>query len=80
MAIACLRLFTFFPERPLRSVPFLRSVIARFTFREAFLAYLRAMGHPRGVGSTVAVRKVLGLLRAGIAMLAIVARAVAIGR
>ena len=32
MAIACLRLLTFFPERPLRSFPDLRSCIARFTF------------------------------------------------
>lgn len=32
IAIACLRLFTLFPERPLRSFPDLRSCIARFTF------------------------------------------------
>src|SRR5580698_7048109 len=50
IAIACLRLVTFFPERPLRSVPFLRSVMARFTFWEAFLAYLRATGHLRMSG------------------------------
>jgi hypothetical protein len=43
MAIACLRLFTFFPERPLRSVPRFRSCIARFTFCRDFLPYL-AMG------------------------------------
>lgn len=32
MAMACLRLVTFLPERPLRRVPRLRSCIARFTF------------------------------------------------
>jgi hypothetical protein len=32
IAIACLRLVTRRPERPLRSVPFLRSRIARATF------------------------------------------------
>jgi hypothetical protein len=37
IAIACLRLVTLRPERPLRSVPRLRSCIARFTFRDAFL-------------------------------------------
>jgi hypothetical protein len=37
MAIACLRLLTFLPERPLRSVPRLRSCIALFTFCCAFL-------------------------------------------
>ena len=31
MAIACFRLFTFFPLRPLLSVPFLRLCIADFT-------------------------------------------------
>jgi hypothetical protein len=33
IAIACLRLRTRRPERPLRSVPRLRSCIARFTLR-----------------------------------------------
>jgi hypothetical protein len=37
MAIACLRLFTFFPERPLLSVPRFRSRIAFFTFCCDFL-------------------------------------------
>ena len=32
IAIACLRLVTFFPDFPLRSVPFFRSSIAFFTF------------------------------------------------
>jgi hypothetical protein len=36
MAIACLRLFTRLPERPLFSVPRLRLCIARFTFDRAF--------------------------------------------
>jgi hypothetical protein len=40
IAIACLRLFTFLPERPLFSVPRLRSCIAFFTFFCAFLPYL----------------------------------------
>src|SRR5688572_1011559 len=43
IAIACLRLVTFFPERPLRSVPRLRSRITWRTFCEAFLPYLRAI-------------------------------------
>src|SRR6185312_4246645 len=42
MAIACLRLFTLRPERPLRSVPLLRSCIARLTLLWAFFPY-RAM-------------------------------------
>jgi len=40
IAIACLRLVTFFPERPLRSVPRLRSCIAFSTFSDAFFPYL----------------------------------------
>jgi hypothetical protein len=36
IAIACFRLLTFLPERPLRKVPSLRSCIARFTFCPAF--------------------------------------------
>ena len=40
MAIACLRLFTLLPERPLRSLPRFLSCIARFTFCCAFLPYL----------------------------------------
>jgi hypothetical protein len=36
MAIACLRLFTFFFERPLRSEPLLRSCRARLTLLPAF--------------------------------------------
>src|SRR5262245_36440082 len=40
MAIACLRLVTRLPERPLLSVPRLRSRIARSIFLPAFLPYL----------------------------------------
>jgi hypothetical protein len=40
IAIACLRLFTSLPERPLRSSPVLRSCIASRTDDCAFLPYL----------------------------------------
>lgn len=40
MAIACLRLVTFLPERPLRNVPRLRSFMARSTLAPAALPYL----------------------------------------
>jgi len=40
IAIACLRLVTFFPERPLFKVPRLRSCIALLTFCAAFFPYL----------------------------------------
>jgi hypothetical protein len=43
IAIACLRLFTFLPERPLFSVPALRFFIARPTLADAFFEYFRAM-------------------------------------
>src|SRR5262249_40179472 len=43
IAIACLRLFTLRPERPLRSVPRLRSRSPRPPFLDAFFEYLRAM-------------------------------------
>src|SRR5437763_16376536 len=43
MAMACLRLFTFFPEEPLFSVPCLRSCIAFSTFSPAFFPYLDAI-------------------------------------
>jgi hypothetical protein len=43
IAMACLRLLTFLPERPLFSVPRLRSCIARFTLRCAFLPYFLAI-------------------------------------
>src|SRR5687768_15107475 len=45
IAIACLRLLTFLPERPLFSVPRFRSRIAFSTFFEAFLPYF-AMASP----------------------------------
>jgi hypothetical protein len=43
IAIACLRLFTVLPERPLFKVPALRFFIARSTSAEAFFEYFRAM-------------------------------------
>ena len=43
IAIACLRLFTFLPEPPLRSVPSFALCKARFTLLEAFFPYLLAM-------------------------------------
>jgi hypothetical protein len=43
MAIACLRLLTFLPDRPLLRVPALRFFIARPTLADAFLEYFRAM-------------------------------------
>ena len=43
IAIACLRLLTLRPDRPLFNVPDLRSRIARPTFLPAFFEYFRAM-------------------------------------
>src|SRR6187549_2647961 len=43
IAMACLRLVTFLPERPLFRVPALRFFIARATLAEAFFEYFRAM-------------------------------------
>jgi len=43
IAIACLRLVTFLPERPLFNVPALRFFIARPTLADAFFEYFRAM-------------------------------------
>src|SRR4029078_8409025 len=43
IAIACLRLLTFLPLRPLLSVPFFRFFIARLTSFDALLEYLRAI-------------------------------------
>jgi hypothetical protein len=43
IAMACLRLFTFRPDRPLFNVPVLRFFIARPTLADAFLEYFRAM-------------------------------------
>jgi hypothetical protein len=47
IAIACLRLVTFLPERPLFRVPAFRFFITRSTSREAFLEYLRAIAFLR---------------------------------
>ena len=49
MAIACLRLVTRLPERPLFELPRLRSCIARSTFSPAFFPYL-AMHTPCAAG------------------------------
>ena len=46
IAMACLRLVTFLPDRPLRNVPRLRSRIARATFFDAFLPYFLAISAP----------------------------------
>jgi hypothetical protein len=43
IAIACLRLLTFRPERPLLNDPFLRFFIARSTLLDAFFEYFLAM-------------------------------------
>jgi len=43
IAIACLRLVTLRPDRPLRSVPRLRSRMTFSTFFDAFLLYFLAM-------------------------------------
>lgn len=45
IAIACFRLVTFLPDRPLFNVPRLRSCIAFSTFFDAFLPYF-AIGPP----------------------------------
>lgn len=46
MAIACLRLVTFLPDRPLRRVPAFLSCIAFSTFAPAALLYFVAMITP----------------------------------
>lgn len=46
IAIACLRLVTFVPELPLRSVPSFRSCMARSTFADAFRLYFLLDGLP----------------------------------
>jgi hypothetical protein len=43
IAIACLRLVTFLPDRPLFKVPALRFFITRSTSADAFFEYFRAM-------------------------------------
>jgi len=47
IAIACLRLLTFLPERPLFSVPAFRFFIARLTSVDAVFEYLRAIAFLR---------------------------------
>jgi hypothetical protein len=61
MAMACLRLVTVLPLRPLFSVPFFFLCIARFTEALAFLPYLAMIASPeesnerriRGVSSSI---------------------------
>src|SRR3954463_13418169 len=53
IAMACLRLLTFFPERPLFSVPFLRFFIARSTFLDAPLEYFLAIRFSPGCGGKI---------------------------
>jgi hypothetical protein len=48
MAMACLRLFTFLPERPLLKVPRFRSCMAFRTFADAFLLYFAIIIPPFG--------------------------------
>jgi hypothetical protein len=43
IAIACFRLVTFLPDRPLLNVPAFRFFIARPTLADAFFEYFRAM-------------------------------------
>src|SRR3954447_22550654 len=50
IAMACLRLLTFLPERPLFSVPFLRFFIAPSTFLDAPLEYFLAITFSPGCG------------------------------
>src|ERR1051325_10991125 len=52
IAIACFRLVTFFPERPERSFPRLRSCIARFTFCWAFFPYFAMQRPPPGLNTS----------------------------
>ena len=47
IAIACLRLLTLRPERPLLKLPFLRFFIVRLTLLDAFFEYFRAMNFLR---------------------------------
>jgi len=51
IAIACFLLVTFFPDRPLFSVPAFRSCIAFSTFLEAFLPYFATSIPPSGLGN-----------------------------
>jgi len=53
IAIACFRLLTLRPERPLFRVPALRFFIARSTLADAFFEYFRAMTLSPGCGKTI---------------------------
>ena len=58
IAIACLRLLTLRPERPLRNVPVLRSCIALLTFELALRPYFAAMIRSSTSNSIVATNVV----------------------
>ena len=47
IAIACFRLVTFLPDRPLFSVPRFRSCIALLTFCDAFFPYFAISSSPK---------------------------------
>jgi hypothetical protein len=53
IAIACLRLLTFLPDRPLFKVPALRFFIARPTLADAVFEYFRAMTISPGCGKII---------------------------
>src|ERR1700682_239520 len=53
IAIACLRLLTLRPERPLCKVPALRFFIARPTLADALFEYFRAMKYSPGCGKII---------------------------
>jgi hypothetical protein len=55
IAIACLRLLTFLPERPLFKVPALRFFIARLTLAAAPLEYFRAMRFSPGCDGKIII-------------------------
>jgi hypothetical protein len=60
IAIACLRLVTFLPELPLRSVPDLRSSIARLTLAPARFPYFLAIASLRLATAVKPARNVPG--------------------
>jgi len=63
MAIACLRLVTFLPERPLRNVPRLRSFMARSTLAPAALPYLAMPISPHEKAAVTFARRAAGACR-----------------
>ena len=57
MAIACLRLVTFLPDRPLRSVPAFRSCMAFSTLALLALLYFVAIILPFNLNETMQPRR-----------------------